>query len=192
MARLTVATGSGSDVPEPMDAAVRPALAAAALLVAHQVAAKATRDALFLSNFPVTALPVVSFAAAAVSMAGVLAFSRGMARFSPPVFLRRVLVLSAVLLWAQWALSLVVPALPGAPFPVALRAWRGGDRALRGTALEYLENVLPSAVWAVLWPWLGARPVSSGRTTEAIRDDLLRSTASWHAARRSTRGGPVA
>jgi hypothetical protein len=76
------------------------------------------------------------------------------------------------------------------PLQVALRAWRSGDRALRGTALEYLENVLPAGLWAALWPWLGSRPVSSGRTLDAVRDDLLRSTSSWSLARRS-RSGPA-
>ena len=61
------------------------------------------------------------------------------------------------------------------------------DPSLRGTALEYLENVLPPAVWAGLWPWLGARPTATGRTLDEMRDDLLRSTASLVEARRSRR-----
>ena len=32
----------------------------------------------------------------------------------------------------------------------------GGDDALRGTALAYLENVLPDAVRRALWPLLRA------------------------------------
>jgi ATP/ADP translocase len=79
--------------------------------------------------------------------------------------------------------------LPGEPLPVALRAWRSREGVLRGTALEYLENVLPADVWASLWPWLGARPPASGRTLEEVRDDLLRSTASWTVGRRSGRAG---
>jgi hypothetical protein len=77
--------------------------------------------------------------------------------------------------------------LPGEPLGVALRAWHTSDRSLRGTALEYLENVLPSDVWSLLWPWLGSRPTSTGRTLEDIRDDLLRSTGSIEAHRRSKR-----
>ena len=61
---------------------------------------------------------------------------------------------------------------------MALRAWRAGDGALRGTALEYLHNVLPGDLSAALWPWLGARPVTTGRTLDDVRDDLLRSTSS--------------
>jgi hypothetical protein len=91
----------------------------------------------------------------------------------------------------EHVMTLLSLALPGEPLAVALRAWRSRDPALRGTALEYLENVLPSTVWAGLWPWLGSRaPSSSGRTLEEVRDDLLRSTASWSLARRS-RSGPA-
>ena len=64
------------------------------------------------------------------------------------------------------------------PLEIALRALRRGDTPLRGTALEYLENVLPDAVRKGLWPHLGSpgRPAPSGRSHEEIRDDLLRST----------------
>jgi hypothetical protein len=79
--------------------------------------------------------------------------------------------------------------LPGEPLPVALRAWRARDSALRGTALEYLHSVLPDAVSAALWPWLGSRPVETGRALEEIRDDLLRSTASLISRARLNRAG---
>lgn len=63
------------------------------------------------------------------------------------------------------------------PLQIALSALRTGDDGLRGTALEYLDNVLPSPLREELWPWLGAggRPAPSGRSTEEIRDNLLRS-----------------
>jgi len=77
--------------------------------------------------------------------------------------------------------------LPGEPLSVALRAWHTGDRSLRGTALEYLENVLPAGVWSLLWPWLGSRAAPTGRTLDDMRDDLLRSTGSIEAHRRSKR-----
>jgi hypothetical protein len=85
--------------------------------------------------------------------------------------------------------GLLALALPGEPLSTALRAWRGGDSALRGTALEYLHNVLPDAVSAALWPWLGARPVATGRTVDDMRDDLLRSTSSLGARGRMKRTG---
>lgn len=70
------------------------------------------------------------------------------------------------------------------PLEMALRALRSGDEGLRGTALEYLENVLPAAVREELWPQLGFEPrlKVSGRSPEEVRDDLLRSTASLSAA----------
>jgi hypothetical protein len=79
-------------------------------------------------------------------------------------------------------------ALPGEPLTVALRAWRRGDPALRGTALEYLDNVLPAGVAAALRPWLGSPPPTTGRALDEVRDDLLRSTASLGIGRRSRTG----
>jgi hypothetical protein len=79
------------------------------------------------------------------------------------------------------------------PLQIALRALRAGDPALRGTAFEYLENILPSAVRKELWPQLGSpeRPAPSGRSVEEMRDDLLRSTAatSWRRSTQKRRGG---
>jgi hypothetical protein len=83
---------------------------------------------------------------------------------------------------------LLALALPGEPLPVALRAWRRGDASLRGTAREYLENVLPPAVSAALRPWLGAPPPPTSRGLDEVRDDLLRSTASVGLGRRSRTG----
>ena len=83
--------------------------------------------------------------------------------------------------------SILSLALEREPLQIALRALRTGDAALRGTALEYLENVLPPAVRKSLWPLLGSpeRPAASGRAIDEIRDDLLRSTAAA-SLRRST------
>jgi AAA family ATP:ADP antiporter len=111
MAGPAIATGPDPDAAASVDASVGFACLAAGLLVAQQVAAKATRDALFLSNFPVTTLPIASGLTAGVSLAGVLAFSRGMARSSPPVMMRWVLGVSAILLIGEWSLSLAAPRL---------------------------------------------------------------------------------
>lgn len=75
--------------------------------------------------------------------------------------------------------SILSLALPKEPLEIALQALRSGDETLRGTALEYLENVLPEPVRVRLWPQLGSPPqhAPSGRLTEELRDDLLRSTA---------------
>jgi hypothetical protein len=70
-------------------------------------------------------------------------------------------------------------ALEREPLKIALWALRSGDEALSGTALEYLYNVLPGDVRENLWRRLGApQPSASGRLTEELRDDLLRSMAS--------------
>jgi AAA family ATP:ADP antiporter len=60
---------------------------------------------------------------------------------------------------------------------IAERALTGPDEPLRGTALEYLENVLPVALRGALWPHLrvGQASVTSGRSQVEIRDELLRS-----------------
>jgi hypothetical protein len=45
-------------------------------------------------------------------------------------------------------------ALPAEPLRIALHAVQTDDPALRGTALEYLESILPADVRAQLWPLL--------------------------------------
>jgi hypothetical protein len=83
---------------------------AAALLIAQQVASKATRDALYLSHFPVTTLPAISSASALLSLIGAAAFGRAMAAHSPARVVPRALWASALLLVAEWGLSLWRPA----------------------------------------------------------------------------------
>lgn len=56
---------------------------AASLLVGHQVAAKAARDGLFLSRFPVTDLPKITVAAALAAIVMGLLFTRILSRFGP-------------------------------------------------------------------------------------------------------------
>jgi len=74
-------------------------------------------------------------------------------------------------------LSLV---LPTEPLQIALRGLHAGDENLRGTALEYLESVLPPAIREPLWPFLeDHRP--AGRTVrprEEILAELVRSNQS--------------
>jgi hypothetical protein len=45
-------------------------------------------------------------------------------------------------------------ALPAEPLRIALHAVQTDDPELRGTALEYLESVLPERVRELLWPFL--------------------------------------
>jgi hypothetical protein len=64
------------------------------------------------------------------------------------------------------------------PLQIAYWAVLGADPGLRGTALEYLENVLPDDVRRALWPHLGARPQAPAakRSRQNLEEDLLRSS----------------
>jgi hypothetical protein len=74
-------------------------------------------------------------------------------------------------------LSLVLPA---EPLQIAFRGLHTDDQSLRGTALEYLEGVLPPDIRDRLWPFLeDSRPrVRVARPREEILEDLLRSNQS--------------
>jgi hypothetical protein len=74
-------------------------------------------------------------------------------------------------------LSLVLPA---EPLQIAFRGLHTDDQNLRGTALEYLEGVLPPDIRDRLWPFLeDSRPKAHVlRPREEILEDLLRSNES--------------
>ena len=78
------------------------AMAAAAAMMAHYIGSKAVRDAVFLTNFPVSALPLMMMAAAAVSFLSVLASSRAMNRFTPGKLVPFSFALSAAVTLAVW------------------------------------------------------------------------------------------
>jgi hypothetical protein len=74
-------------------------------------------------------------------------------------------------------------ALPAEPLRIALHAVQTDDSALRETALEYLESILPTDVRIQLWPLLetgsapsgaavivadAAMPVRSARSTDEL------------------------
>jgi hypothetical protein len=85
--------------------AVATATAAGTVMIAFQIAGKATRDALFLSSFGVAALPGMVIAAAVVSALVSVLLARVMARSRPSRLIPRLLALSAVLLLAEWGLA---------------------------------------------------------------------------------------
>jgi len=85
------------------------AMTAAMLMIAHHIAGKATRDALFLTSFDIAELPKIMIASAAVSVAAVLAMSRALARFGPARLIPPLYLVSALLLAVQWLLA---PAYP--------------------------------------------------------------------------------
>ena len=73
-------------------------------------------------------------------------------------------------------LSLV---LPREPLQIAFRSLHTDDEYLQGTALEYLEGVLPPAIRRRLWPFIERRSVKrSARTRDEAMAELLRSNHS--------------
>jgi hypothetical protein len=71
-------------------------------------------------------------------------------------------------------LSLVLPA---EPLQIAYRGLHTTDERLRGTALEYLEGVVPAGIYDRLSPFLGVMRPATGakRSRDEILADLLRS-----------------
>jgi len=78
-------------------------------MIGHQVAAKATRDAFFLSNFDVTTLPNMLVVASLLSIAVVLASSRAMPRIGPIRLTSGSFLVSGLLLVFEWQLALRQP-----------------------------------------------------------------------------------
>ena len=59
-------------------------------------------------------------------------------------------------------------------FRIAFKALHEDDPRLRGTALEYLETVLPDAIRDAVWPFLGEdRPLRAARPAKEILADLV-------------------
>jgi ATP:ADP antiporter, AAA family len=76
--------------------------------------------------------------------------------------------------------TLMALVLPREPLQIAFRGLHTDDQNLRGTALEYLEGILPPAIRDRVWPFLEDRraPERRGRQREEILADLLRSNRS--------------
>jgi ATP/ADP translocase len=83
----------------------------AAMMIAHQVGGKATRDALFLSTFDVTSLPEMFIGASLFSFAMVLLFSRLLSRFGPARIVPIAFGASGLLLFGEWTLVSAYPKL---------------------------------------------------------------------------------
>jgi ATP:ADP antiporter, AAA family len=73
--------------------------------------------------------------------------------------------------------TLLALVLPAEPLRIAFRGLHTDDQALRGTALEYLDSVLPPEIRDRLWHFLDDRPVfgTVRRPCEDTLADLLRS-----------------
>jgi AAA family ATP:ADP antiporter len=76
--------------------------------------------------------------------------------------------------------TLLTLAFPGEPLRYAFMGLQTNDRRLRGTALEYLEQVLPAPVRERLWAFLDAPPVTArpGRARADVVADLVRANPS--------------
>jgi ATP/ADP translocase len=85
------------------------ASACAFAIIATQVAGKATRDALFLTNFHVSALPLVLIASALLSIGAVLFSARGITQLGPARVIPWFFLASGVLLVGEWAFALRSP-----------------------------------------------------------------------------------
>jgi AAA family ATP:ADP antiporter len=76
-------------------------LLGAALIMAHQVAGKAVRDGLFLSQFPAADLPKIMAAAAMFSIVLGLAFARRMSRLGPMRVVPAAFAIGGLLHWIE-------------------------------------------------------------------------------------------
>jgi AAA family ATP:ADP antiporter len=76
--------------------------------------------------------------------------------------------------------TLLSLALPPEPLLIALRGLHASDQNLRGTALEYLESILPPRIREPLWPFLEDHrsAVRTIRSREEILENLVRSNQS--------------
>ncbi len=85
------------------------AMLSAGLLMAHQVAAKAARDAIFLSNFDARALPAMVVGAAICSIALGLLSSRVLSRWTPSRVVPWAFLFSSLLQVFEWHLLAAQP-----------------------------------------------------------------------------------
>lgn len=111
------------------------AMLAATVMIAQHIAGKAARDALFLTYFDISQLPVVMMVSSGISVAAVILMSRlltrhGPARLIPPLYLA-----SALLLAVQWYFSDVMPQVASVALYIHVSA---------------LNSILISGFWSVI------------------------------------------
>jgi len=75
----------------------------AAVMLSHQTAGKAARDAVFLGNYPAAKLPAMVMTAALAAILLGLLFGRAMDRRGPEVVVPRAFLLSGLLQFLEWA-----------------------------------------------------------------------------------------
>jgi hypothetical protein len=75
--------------------------------------------------------------------------------------------------------TLLALVLPREPLQIAFRSLHTDNEQLQGTALEYLDGVLPHAIRQRLWPFIVRRPVNRpSRPRDEVMAELLRSNHS--------------
>lgn len=72
------------------------------LVISFMILARSLREALFLTNFPVTHLPYITAATAVLTVPLIGLYTRLLGRFRPRVFMRSIVILVAVGLLALW------------------------------------------------------------------------------------------
>jgi AAA family ATP:ADP antiporter len=92
-----------------MRAALLAATVTAAAMIAYQVGARATRDALFLTHFPYRLLPAMMAGTSVLAIALAYASTRALSRWGPERVVPAAFATSGVLLLAEWLVSLVAP-----------------------------------------------------------------------------------
>ncbi len=78
-------------------------------IIATQVAGKAARDALFLTEFDISALPLVLIASALISIGAVLLTARSLMRYGPTRVVPPLFLASGLMLIAEWAFAMSDP-----------------------------------------------------------------------------------
>lgn len=111
------------------------AMFSAMLMIAHHIAGKATRDALFLTAFDIEKLPLMMMLSAGVSVAAVLGMSRVLTRFGPARLMPPLYLVSALLLVLQWSLADANPKIAAVALYLQISA---------------LNSILISGFWSVI------------------------------------------
>ena len=154
------------------------AMTAATLMIAQHIAGKATRDALFLSNFDVADLPKAMMLGAAISVVAVLAMSRLLARFGPARLIPPLYVASALLLGVQWLLADLMPKVSALALYLHVAALNSilisgfwsviNERFDPYTAKRVIARLAAAATFGGLLGGVAAKAVSAAADTHAI------------------------
>jgi len=104
-------------------------------MIAFQMAGKATRDALFLSTFGITALPTMIIVAAFLSLGLAALASRAMTRWGPARLVLGAFVVSGMMLLVEWSL---------------VSTWRHPVAAVLYIHFTGLGALLVSGFWSIV------------------------------------------